>query len=86
MKTEKSTHPMWLEAGKIREKVDVPIGNWRYILSSHKGKISLISLPNYFMDGKTLWEIYCLSGNLFEDVERFDTKEEAEKRIEELLE
>jgi hypothetical protein len=58
-----------------------------YIYESDKGdkKISLVELPNYFLDTKTLWEIYCLKGQIFQDIERFSSKEEAEERIKELL-
>ena len=49
--------------------------------SSDKGKISMVLLKNYFLDGRDFWEIYCLEGDLFEGVERFDTIEEAEQRI-----
>lgn len=60
-------------------------GKWHYIYSSDKGEISLIQLPNYFMDGKTIWEIYSLEGDLFEGVERFTTKREAEVQIKKYL-
>jgi len=53
---------------------------WRY--KSEKGEISLVS-PSWLTFFK--WEIYCIKGNLFEDVERFSTKQEAEQRIKELL-
>jgi len=54
---------------------------------SKKGRVSCFlsypgamgAVPNYF------WEIYCLEGRLFEDIERFDTEEECERRIIELL-
>ena len=49
---------------------------------SPKGLISL-SPPTHYTMG--CWEIYCLEGDLFEDIERFDTKEEAEARIKKLL-
>ena len=61
------------------------MGKWQYIYSSDKGKISLIKLKNYFRDNIDLWEIYSLGGKLFEDVERFNSKKEAEIRIKELL-
>ena len=61
------------------------IGRWQYIYSSSKGKISLIKLPNYFGDGQDFWEIYSLEGDLFEDVERFKTKKEAEEKIKNYL-
>lgn len=90
MEVEKRIHNLWKEKEEIIRKhpelSDVlPIGKYQYIYRDTKGTISLIELPNYFRDGKTLWEIYCLKGQLFEDVERFNSKEEAEERIKELL-
>lgn len=58
----------------------------QYIYTGKKGRISLIELVDYFSDGVVLWEIYSLQGELFDDVERFKCKEDAEKRIKELLE
>lgn len=86
---EQRIHPVWLEI----EAVKLPwlssrgpiMGKWQYIYSSPKGKISLVELPNYFMDGITFWEIYSLEGDLFEDIERFLSKEEAEAKIMEYL-
>lgn len=46
------------------------------------GEISLL-YPCYAT--MNLYEIYCCEGNLFDDIERFDTLEEAEQRIGELL-
>lgn len=60
-------------------------GKYQYLCSSKKGEISLVELLDYFHKGKNIWEIYCLAGNLFDDVERFDTKKSALKRIRELL-
>ena len=60
-------------------------GKYQYIYTSDKGGISLIKLVNYFRDGKDLWEIYCLEGKLFEDVERFNTKKEAVVEIKKYL-
>lgn len=56
------------------------IGSTQFIYSSKKGEISLISLPNYNRDGTTEWEIYCLKGDIFEDIERFETFEKARKK------
>lgn len=50
--------------------------------ASGKGEISLIH-PCYATF--ETFEIYCCQGELFDDVERFDTLEEAEERINELL-
>ena len=59
---------------------------------SDKGMISLINLVKSFDSNylqkiyeKYPYEIYCLDGNLLEDVERFSSIELAEKRIKELL-
>lgn len=72
----------------FKELLNTPykiFGKYQYIYTSGKGKISLIKLINYFRDGKDLWEIYCLEGELFEDVERFDTKKEAVVEIKKYL-
>ncbi len=62
------------------------VGRWQYVYSSEKGEISLIKLVNYFRDGVDLWEIYEIGGsNFLKDVERFNTKKGAERRIKELL-
>lgn len=50
--------------------------------STNKGEISLVGPCMATMQ---LFEIYCIEGDLFYDVERYDTKEEAENRIKELL-
>jgi hypothetical protein len=87
----KRVHPIWLEfeaINRINPEMPLPpsiLGKYQYIYESEKGSISLVELPNYFMDSITLWEIYSLEGNLFEDIERFNSKEEAEERINELL-
>jgi len=57
-------------------------GMRQWIYESEKGKISLVS-PSWVTGGQ--WEICCLEGDLFDDVERFPTKEEAEERIRRLL-
>ena len=59
-------------------------GNTQWFLSSPKGKISLICLPRkYYKDCP--WEIYSIEGNLFEDVERFSSHEQAVKKAKEYL-
>ena len=86
MKIERKRHNIWGEFDKITDKrLKPPVEEFQYIYSTSKGKISLIELPNYFLDGVTLWEIYSLEGELFEDVERFNSKEAAEKRINKIL-
>jgi hypothetical protein len=79
-----------MKEGIIVEEKEHPIkvsviGRKQYFYTSLKGKISLIFLPNYFMDGVDWWEIYALEGDLIEDIERFKSKKGAEKRINELL-
>lgn len=50
--------------------------------STDKGEISLVGPCMATMQ---LFEIYCIEGNLFCDIERYDTLKEAEDRIKELL-
>lgn len=86
--TKRRIHPGYnefLEARKKGIEIRQMFGKYQYLYESDKGRISLISLPNYLRLDEILWEIYCLDGNLFEDVERFKTKKEAVKRIKELL-
>ena len=52
----------------------------RYI--TDKGEISLITPCRATMN---CFEIFCIKGDLFEDIERFETIEQAETRIYELL-
>ena len=88
LECEKREHFGYTEWNKARKRgilIKQIIGQYQYIYSSNKGKISLVEMKDYFYDGNDLWEIYSLEGNLFEDVERFDTKAEAEERIRELL-
>ena len=85
----KRVHPAWAEIPDIainsHKILKNTIGRYQYVYSSNKGEISLIELPNYFSNGITYWEIYSTKGDLFEDVERFDTKAKAEIRIKKLL-
>lgn len=90
IKTSKRIHPTYVEfenlvkSGKLQSRYLNEIGKFQYFYESDKGEISLIKLNAIIRSG-FLWEIYCVDGNLFEDVERFDTKKEAEKRIYQLL-
>lgn len=90
---KKREHPIWTEGG--HKIIGHPIvGQWQYIHSSKKGKISLVQIYGYPLTldrsyeetwESYQWEIMALEGNLFEDVERYNSKVEAEKRIGELL-
>ena len=59
-------------------------GKYQYMYSSGIGEISLICLKNYVGNGD-VWEAYCLEGNLFDDVERFETKKKADTWCRNLL-
>lgn len=72
----------WVKSGRVFRKLT---GKWQYIYTSPKGKISCVRFLNYFHEGDNFWEIYSLEGGLFEDVERFRTKSEAERQIEKYL-
>lgn len=90
---KKRIHKVYQEFKKANKKLDEIgskkirqlIGKWQYIYSTRKGEISLVKFLDYLKEGDNFWEIYCLKGNLFKDCERFRTKENAEKRIVELL-
>jgi len=91
IKIEKVTNKMWEEwqriPPEIKEKFQHKegwVGEWQYYYSTKKGKISMITLLDYFQKG-ILHEIYCTEGGLFIDTRRFNTKEEAEKFIEKML-
>lgn len=85
IKVKKRVHTLyqeWLDSGKAFRKL---VSKWQYFYSSEKGAISMVRFLNYLSEGDNFWEIYSLKGDLFEDVERFKTKKEAEKRIEKYL-
>lgn len=95
IKVTKQIHKGWQEWEKIRKSPELQkqfshrdglFGKWQFIFRSKKGEISLIQLKDYWKQGEDLWEIYELSNNnLFQDVERFKTKKEAERKIKKLL-
>lgn len=94
MKEEIQTHKIWEEYEAVKKSygnAQLPsifkpiVAKEQYIFSSDKGKISCVKFLDYFRDGKDFWEIYCLEGNLFEDIERFETFEEAKQKCKELL-
>jgi len=57
-------------------------GKYQYIFKKDNIEISLILLINNILP---VWEIFCLKGGAFEDVERFETKNEALKQIKKYL-
>lgn len=80
-----NVHKEWEKAKEMGVKISKLVGKYQYIYSSENGKISLIKVVPIFNLGSLGWEIYCLEGDLFDDVEKFKTRPDAEKRIEELL-
>jgi hypothetical protein len=88
MKVEKVIHRQWEALDQLKKKgviLEPLFAKWQYLYSSDKGEISLIELVDCVISNK--WEIMELSkNNLFECIERYPTKEDAEKRIKELLE
>lgn len=78
---KRQIHERYLEFKKIGDEIICPFGKYKYIYSSNRGKICLIKLAEYLYGKRNCWEIYCFEGDLSDDVERFSTKKEAEKRI-----
>ena len=88
MEETKRVHKGFLEFKKAEEsgvKIPQMFGEFQYIFSSPKGEISCVELKDYFEKGRDFWEIYCLKGDLFEDVKRFDDFESAKEKCKELL-
>ena len=90
MKVIKQVHPGYTELvnAKIKNpKFDVPpiFEKWRYVYAEGDVEISLVQFtPRMYAQP---WEIYQLRGDqLFEDVERFMTRKDAEARIKSLME
>ena len=87
MEVKKIIHKGFEEFENARlQGVRIPqyFGKWQYIYSEKEFEISLVKLKDCF-NNTWFWEILCLKGDLFEDVERFKTKKDAEKRIEGIL-
>ncbi len=78
-------HKIWKEWDNSGHHFKQITGKWQYLFSSKKGTISCVEMVNYFHDGVDFWEIFSLKGDLFEDVERYDTFEKAKVRCTELL-
>ena len=88
MEIENRIHNGWLEYNQTSENFQnsfKPIfDKYQYILKHKEYRVSLVHFLRFYDDAP--WEIYQLEGptELFGDVERFKTKEEAIKRVEEL--
>jgi len=57
------------------------VGQFQYLYKNNKGTISLMETHGIGHN----WEIYCLEGDIFDDIETFDSKEKAEARVVELM-
>lgn len=64
----------------IQDMIDNFPKSHRY--RTERGEISMI---HPCVISQNMYEIYCIEGNFFEDVERYSTLEEAESRIDELI-
>jgi len=94
MKVERVIHRVWEEwesiPAKVKEELPMKkcfVGKYQYVYTEGKIRISLIKLneigwrhPNW---KSYQWEI--CGGGLTDDVEKFATKKDAEKRIKELI-
>lgn len=90
-KVEKRIHKVWQELEDARNtnpsfKVEHLFEKYQYLYSKDDNVISLVQFTKR-MYSENCWEICQVDGKeeLFEDVERFTTKDKAEHRIKELF-
>jgi len=86
MKKTKKIHQGYIEWKNNKpenDSVKPSFGKYHYFFSSKLGEISLVELRED--ENKSTWEIKAIQGDLFDDVEKYKSKKEAEERIEELL-
>jgi len=90
----KQEHLIWLEWNRCSDELlkifyfkESVIKKWQYIyyIQYKPQEISLVEFREDLYGGVN-WEIYCLHGELFEDVRRFASKQEAEIAIKKYLE
>ena len=86
MKVKKKIHSGWQELTDANTSIEPIFEKWQYLYSKDDNTISLVQFTER-MYGECCWEIYQVKGKdeLFEDVERFTTKDKAEDRIKELF-
>jgi len=60
----------------------IPLIGDSHRYKTDKGEISLVYPSMFTFD---LYEIYCVEGDLFDDIERYNSIEDAEERIGSLL-
>lgn len=68
----------WVKSG--RKDLPLYFGHHQFIYKRFDNIISLVEIKAGLGDN-WLWEIYCIEGGLFEDVQRFASKQDAEDRI-----
>ena len=96
IKVERRIHKGWKEMENFKQKdpegynklefAKDLFGKYQYIFSSKKGEISLVHIKVGSIPVKDMmWEIFCLKGNLFEDVERFNTMAQGKAAAREYL-
>lgn len=73
---------MVMERFTIENKLGMGFVGDSHRYKTDKGEISLVHPCMVTMNA---YEIFCIEGGLFDDVERFDTLKDAEERINELL-
>ena len=70
----------------MEESYSIPgiasLSGYSHRYKTDKGEISLLYPSMFTFD---LYEIYCIEGNLFDGVERYNSIEEVNERIESLL-
>ncbi len=90
----KQEHSIWLEWNSLSPKYKIQgvlefplISKWHYIyyIPFKTEEISLVHFRHDLYDPYH-WEIHCLKGNLFDDIMRFKSKQDAEIVIKQYLE
>lgn len=86
IKIKKRIHKGWKEYQNIKKikpdfKLKNIFGKYQYIYSDGKSEISLVYLDYGDIYDNPFWEIFCIKGDLFIDVIRFKTQEEADETI-----
>ena len=76
---EHSGYTEYSDATKKGIKITQIFGRHQFIYSYENCQISLVELRDF--QDIWGWEIYCLEGKLFEDTEKFKSKQEADNRI-----
>lgn len=68
---------------KKGHKIKLFFGRHQFLYRRNGNEISLVELTD--LSDRWWWEIYCLKGKIFEDTQRFMSKQEADNHIIALL-